>query len=143
MAFHSRIDNVIELGGFTSLTEKIIWKALENSGVPYRDWTVRKETADRPKLRLYIELKEEVANPNGHITGAVHAALKGQDADYAAIEDMLGYVPLEVTVLPTGAFARYTALQQAAGADLAWLKPPHMNAPQAALETLLDLVPAK
>ena len=34
---------------------------------------------------------------------------------------------IEVTLLPQGSFANYTAQRQAEGADLAHLKPPHIN----------------
>jgi len=34
---------------------------------------------------------------------------------------------VEIELLPKGTFARYTARKQAEGADLAHLKPPHIN----------------
>jgi len=40
---------------------------------------------------------------------------------------MLGLKPLEVTLLPQGAFSSYIAQRQAEGADLGHLKPPHIN----------------
>jgi hypothetical protein len=44
---------------------------------------------------------------------------------------------LDVTLLPRGTFHNYTAQRQAEGADLAHLKPPHVNPPHAVLSFLL------
>jgi hypothetical protein len=35
MVFHARADGVIDVGGFTRLTEKAMWRALEEAEVPY------------------------------------------------------------------------------------------------------------
>ena len=51
MVFVSRIDDVIDMGGFTRLTEKTIWQAIEDSTIPYEEWTIRKEIdGQRPLL---------------------------------------------------------------------------------------------
>jgi len=50
--------------------------------------------------------------------------------------DFLGVRPLKVTVLRRGTFAHYMREQQAAGADIAHLKPPHMNAPDGIIDAL-------
>jgi len=57
MVFHARADGVIDLGGFTRLTEKAVGKALATAGIPYADWTVQKQYVEkRPILHLYISL---------------------------------------------------------------------------------------
>ncbi len=43
-----------------------------------------------------------------------------------------------VTLLPHGAFASYTAQRQAEGADMAHLKPPHINPSDRVLALLLQ-----
>ena len=45
--------------------------------------------------------------------------------------------PLKVTILSKGAYRRFMAEKSAAGADLAHLKPPHMNASDQDIEMLL------
>jgi hypothetical protein len=40
---------------------------------------------------------------------------------------MLGLKPVEVTLLPQGAFLSYVSQRQAEGAPLGHLKPPHVN----------------
>ena len=58
MVFYGRADYIVDIAGLGRLTERIIWEALENTGVPYVEWTARKEVfSDRAVLRLYIEPK--------------------------------------------------------------------------------------
>jgi len=44
---------------------------------------------------------------------------------------------VEANLLPQGAFANYTAHRRAEGADLAHLKPPHINPSEKVLSLLL------
>jgi hypothetical protein len=127
MDFLTRVDDQIDIAGFTRLSEKIIWQAVENTGLAYEDWTARKELSGEPRLHLYIESKE-----NGHITAeqivaSVDKELKKLDAPYAELESFTGLRPLAVTLLPQNAFKLYKQKQQAAGAGLAQLNPPHIN----------------
>ena len=138
MIFHARVDDMIDIAGFTRLTERVIWQAIENTGLDYEDWTARKELRDKPVLHLYLELKE-----NGHVTAeevatSVHEQLKGLDAPYADLETFIGLRPLEVTLLPENTFRSYMLRQQAAGADLAHLKPPHINLSDGIIDSLVN-----
>jgi hypothetical protein len=144
MAFVGRIDGLIDIAGFTRMTEKTIWKALEDSGVPYADWSVRKEEIEgKPVMHMYIELKEGSVQDKAGVRKVLHEKLCDLDGDYASLESMLGLLPLEVTILPAGTFGQYMARQEAAGADLAHLKPPHMNPSDAILDALLNEVTAR
>ena len=128
MTFDTRCDDVIDLASFTRLTERVIWQAVEDSGVRYADWTARKETeGGQPILHLYVELKEGESREAAEIEDAIGRGLERLDSDYRNLEEMLGLRPLRVTILPTGAFGRYIADMQAAGADPAHMKPPHMR----------------
>ena len=138
MVFLSRVDDQIDIAGFTRLSEKIIWQAIENTGLAYEDWTARKELNGEPRLHLYIESKE-----NGHVTAEQIAAsvddeLKKLDAPYAELESFTGLRPLVVTLLPSNAFKLYKQRQQASGADLAQLKPPHINPSGDTIDFLLN-----
>jgi len=137
MRYECRVDGLIDLAGFTRLTEKTIWQAIENADVPYQEWTARKEATDRPILHLYLELKGHSNGTAPQIAAAIHEQLRKLDSAYADLESMVGLHPLEVTLLPTGAFQEYMLRQKAAGADLAHLKPPHLNASDGVIDALL------
>lgn len=138
MTMHARVDDIIDLAGFTRLTEKDIWRAIEATGVPYADWTAWKDAmSGRPVLHLYIEPRLEPGIDE--FAQAIHANLREIHEHYADLEDMLGYYPLRVSLLPRGSFDRYYQLKQSEGADLAHLKPPHMNPRQEVIGQLLAL----
>ena len=65
--------------------------------------------------------------------------LKIIDTDYRDIDSYLEFQPVSVKVLPQGTFGRYYQGKVEEGADLAHLKPPHINAPDAIIEKLLQL----
>jgi hypothetical protein len=136
MSFYSRCDDVVDLAGFTRLTEKDIWQALESAGIDYVDWSARKQYSDRkPIVHLYVELNGDTDSEDVKL--GVHAQLREIHRPYADLEDMLGMDPLEVTILPAGAYARYYQQKLAEGADLAHLKPPRMGATDQVIEELL------
>jgi len=100
---------------------------------------VRKEVSgSEPILHIYIELKRQGKTAE-EARIAVHQSLKEINTDWADLEQMLGWQPLQVTLLPEGAFGRYMLEKQAAGADLAHLKPPQMNATDDTIENLLRI----
>ena len=138
MRFESRVDGLIDLAGFTRLTEKTIWQAIENSGLAYEEWTARKEARDKPVLHLYLELKQNGDKGAKEVAAAIHHQLRELDSSYADLESMVGLQPLEVTLLPDGAFQEYALRQRAAGADLAHLKPPHVNPSDGVVDALLS-----
>jgi len=137
MRFESRVDGLIDLAGFTRLTEKTIWQAIENSGLAYQEWTARKEARDEPVLHLYLELKQNGNKGAEQVATAIHQQLRKLDSSYADLEPVLGLQPLQVTLLSSGAFEEYVSRQRAAGVDLAHLKPPHLNPSDRVVATLL------
>ena len=143
MVFLTRVDDQIDIAGFTRLSEKIIWQAIENSGIKYVDWTARKEVRDRPVLSLYVELANGFDGSLRHIGDLIHSELKKLDAPYAELEAYTGLHPMEVTLLPRGSFSAFKARQQAAGADLEQLRPPHINPSDGVLRFLLGPQPVE
>jgi hypothetical protein len=126
--FYSRVSDFIDLAGFARLTEKDIWKGIEASGVGYQDWTARKEIlGSEPILHLYIEPKATQNFNEEEAKEKIDSALQDLVSDYLDLKTMLKKDPLQVTCLPEGAFAKYMKAQQDAGADLAHVKPPHMQ----------------
>lgn len=139
IVFYSRASDVIDLASFARLTEKAVWQAIENSGIKYTDWAVRKEfEAQHPVLHLYLELKDEERGKK-EIVDAIHQSLKKIDSDYNDMEKMLQLKPLRLTALSPGTFQRYILKQQKEGADLGQLKPRHMNPSDKAISDLLEL----
>jgi len=136
--FEGRSSDLIDLASFTgSMDEKQIWTAIVNTGILHEGWAVRKELAGgHPILHLYIEPKEPIVGEEMH--RRVHENLKKGNPEYADIEPMLGFHPLQVTLLAQGAFAAYTEAMVAQGADLEHLKPPRMNAPGPVIQMLLN-----
>lgn len=131
MLFLSRIDDQIDIAGFTRLSEKVIWQAIENSKIINNGWVVRKETEqDKPVMHLYIETKGSQNGTAEEIAIAVHEELKKLDKPYSELEDFTGLRPLKVSLLPKNAFKLYKLKQQASGAEISHLKPPHLNPTQ-------------
>ncbi len=139
MVFESRADDIIDIAGFTRLDEKAIWQAIANTGVKYEDWVIRKEyiNNDEPILHLYIEPKEEIEASK--LENLVHEKLVAVNRNYRDLENMLGIRPLRLDFLPRGAFQQYYKAKRKAGADLAHLKPAHVNPSDAILAELLEL----
>jgi len=141
MLFERRADDLIDLGPIR-LTEKVIWQAIENTGIPYADWTGRKEIIHgNPVLHLFLELKDNYVASETGIATAVYDQIKKLDdgfthKDLASIERMMDLKPIEVTLLRQGAFTNYKNRRQAEGADLAHLKPPHINPSDGVLSVL-------
>jgi len=115
----------------------MIWQAVASSGFSYVDWVVRKEVyKETPILHIYIEPKKHNITDEREIATSIHEQLKQLNKDYADLERFFGYKPLKVTLLPEGVFGEYMTSQKAAGADLAHLKPPHMNPPDSVMKAL-------
>jgi hypothetical protein len=145
MAFERRADELIDIAGFLRVTERTIWQAIENTNIPYADWTARKEVVeDRPLLHLYIELKDGyIASERGMATAVLEQLRKFDEGTfYSGLESMLSLNPIKITLMPEGAFANYIAQRRAEGADLAHLKPHHINPSDAELSLLKARVKA-
>lgn len=127
MIFLTRVDDQIDIAGFTRLSEKAIWQAIENAGLSYEGWTARKESNGVPALHLYVELKDTSSVTIQQMTARVHEELKRLDTSYAELESFTGLKPLVITRLPRNAFKLYKERQQSLGADMMQLKPPHIN----------------
>jgi len=138
LVFKARADEIIALAGLAELDEGIVWQAIANCGLKYEDWSARKEyEKDQSYLSLYLELKEE--REAGEVEKLVDQQLKALDVDYRDVGTMLGLQPVRVTFLTPGTFQRYYEEKRKEGADLAHLKPPHMNASDTIIQRLLQL----
>lgn len=134
--FKSRVGDIIKLLGLTEIDEKLLWNAIVNTGVEVEDWTARTELEGSTNvLRIYAEPKDGVAVDD--FGKAVDAQLYKLDVDYRDIGDQLGINPVRATLLAPGSFKNYYETKRREGADLAHLKPPHMNAHSSVIDVLL------
>jgi len=127
MVFLTRVDDQIDIAGFTRLSEKAIWQAIENAGISYEGWTARKEVNGIPALHVYVEKKNDYTISNSEMATRIHEELKKIDVSYAELESFTGLKPLVVTTLPQGSFNLFKQRQQSSGFDMTQWKPPHIN----------------
>jgi len=139
LQFYSRINDIIDLGNIARITERDVWKSIEATGVAYQDWIIRKEFKnDKSILHVYVELK-----PNSKVEETEFLDLLDQQLlklvpDFQDYIEILGRNPLQVTFLKEGAFTAYMQAQVKAGADLAHIKPPHMQPSDAVMKRLIS-----
>lgn len=142
MEFERRCDDLIDFVVFR-LTEKTIWKAIENTGVPYTDWIAFKNPGETI-LNIMIEPGANNQIENSEMEKLLCEQILKADQDtftsshaHNVMSDMVEF-KLKLTLLPKGSFARYSAQKQAEGSDFAHLKPPHVNPSQKVMASLLD-----
>jgi hypothetical protein len=141
MTFERRVTDIIDFVA-VRFSEKSIWQALEKSGVPYEDWMAYKIPGE-PILHLLVEPKNGYSGNQKDLSAAMRELMidsgkssykaSGIDEDWRENLDF----DVDVTFLPKGTFDKYTAQRQSEGADLAHLKPPHVNPSDRILSLLL------
>jgi hypothetical protein len=137
MVFEKRADELIIIFGVGYLTEKVIGEAIENTRIPYVDWTACKEVvSNKPVLNVYLELKGNYIASEQSIAASVQDELEKLDSvyhfnlykyAYGNATKFLGLRPIAVTFLPQGAFSSYISQRQSEGAAEDNLKPPRIN----------------
>ena len=138
LVFERRVADIIDLAGLATLDEKTIWRAIANTGIKYTEWSACKEyDQNQSFLRLYLELKEE--RETVEIERLIDEQLKVVDSDYRDIDYYLEVQPVRVTLLAPGTFQSYLNEKTKEGADLAHLKPPHINPSEEVLQRVLQL----
>ena len=138
IVFQRKVGETIDLVGLARLDEKTIWQAIANTGIKYTDWSACKEyVQNQAALRIYLELKEEMEAAK--VETMIDERLKAIDPDYKDIDSYLDLQPVRVTLLSPGTFGRYMDEKRKEGADLAHLKPTHINASTEIIQRLLQL----
>lgn len=137
MVFYARADDIIDLASITRLTETALWQAIANAGFAYTDWVARKEYEEgNVLLHIYLEPKDEA--PTDAVRGRISDNLKELEPSYGELERLWNVDPLRLTMLPMRSFSSYYQARRSEGADLAHLKPPHMNPSDQVLGMLLS-----
>jgi len=136
--FHSRADGIVDVLNIARLDERTVWQAIANTGIDCEDWSFRKEYEQGdPVLHLYIEPKEKVEAEQ--LKRLFHEQLIAADPFYEESTRDMGAYPLKVSLLTKGTFQQYFEERRKEGADLAHLKPPHMNASNAVIQEIIRL----
>jgi hypothetical protein len=142
MVFERRADDLLDFASIR-LNEKTIWQALENTGLPYQDWMAFKKPGEmvlnillEPKDEIRIDPKELEIRLYREIMEEEYKGFSGSQARNDA--DNMAKLEVKILLLAPGTFARYTAVRRSEGADIAHLKPPHVNPSQKVLSIILD-----
>jgi hypothetical protein len=144
MAFERRVDDFIDFYA-VRLTEKSIWEAIESTGVTYQDWIAYKNPGSQI-VNIGLELKDCYQGNAEETARLIYNKLVQPDnsrLDASARQDELADMAdfgIKVDFLPKGTFADYITRRQAEGADLAHLKPPHINPPEKAISLLTTAI---
>jgi len=104
-----RRPEVIDLAGFTRITENEMEVIMEESAVKAEHWTVLKDYASNqhPFLHLYVEPANGESADEAELKHKIDTAFRKVDADYADLQGLLGMDPLKVTILPERTFQCY------------------------------------
>ena len=108
-----RIPTIIDIAGFTRISEHSIQDVIELSGLPIENWIAVKEynKQNRPMMHMYVEMQSD-AIINTAISKEIlkeHLSIyfKYVDQDYEDLKRILGMDPLEITILKCGTFGLY------------------------------------
>ena len=108
-----RVPWVIDIAGFTRITESSIRCVLDRSRLPVGDWFAMKEyNGDkRSFMHFYVELDSETPQAayldEQLIKDHFGAYFRHYDHDYKDLKRLLGVEPLVVTILPIGSLKRF------------------------------------
>lgn len=136
MIFHSRADDLIDITSLGRVTERVIWEAIENSGIPYVDWVARKEVVDhKPVLHVYLELGDGHVASEESLAKAIFGQFRRLDRKYRCnfyrligdMETVLDLKPVAVTLLPRRTFTSYTLQRRLDGLPAGQLNPTRIN----------------
>ena len=116
------------MGNLIRLTESDIWKAIEGTGVKYQDWIARKEfNSEEVNLHIYLEPKPVESITVEDFREQLALELSKLSSEFSGLDEILGRNPLKISFLEAGSFDAYIQQKQQEGADLAHIKPPHMQ----------------
>lgn len=108
-----RVPQIIDIAGFTRITEKSVQQAIELSRLPIEAWIAKKEFTEdnRPYLHLYVELKRDNLIDSAVSIRILQDQLgiyfRYLDQDYEDLKKILGVDPLKITMLKCGTFMTY------------------------------------
>ena len=108
-----RIPTIIDIAGFTRITEKTIATAMDLSGLNIQDWVARKEYLDekRPLLHIFVEMHKDsmitTAMSQQIIKEHLSIYFRYLDHDYKDLKIILGMDPMKITLVKHGTFNQF------------------------------------
>lgn len=122
-----RVPTIIDIAGFTRISERSIQDVVDLSGLPIENWIALKEytKTNRPMLHMYVEMRSDAlvnaAMGKQILRDHLSVYFKYVDQDYKDLKTILGMDPLEITILKCGTFAAY---EKNRGRKLKRINPP-------------------
>ncbi len=113
LTFVDRVPNVIDIAGFTRITESSIREVICLSRLEIGDWVMKKEfnKNNDPFLHMYLEIppKAQVEEVTAQKILIEHLSLyvKYFDHDYRDLKRLLNIDPLQITILKYGTISSY------------------------------------
>lgn len=113
LVYLDRTPQVIDIAGFTRITERSISDVVRLSGLDIEFWTAKKEYDEkrRPYLHMYVEMKKDglhnVAVSKRVLREHLGVYFTYFDTDYNDLQKMLGIDPLKITILKCGTNEEY------------------------------------
>jgi len=107
-AFVDRCPNVIDIAGFTRITEHSVQEVIKLSHLQLGDWVLKKENDDTgvPYLHMYLEIPAETqmneVTTKSVLTDCLSVYFKYFDSDYSDLKTLLNIEPLKITILKCG-----------------------------------------
>ena len=135
--FIDRIPQVIDIAGFTRITENSINQAIRLAGLPVKDWFALKEYTEnnRPRMHMYLEMERSALTSHAVSTQVLKEHLGAYfqylDNDYNDLQKILGIDPLKLSIVKCGSFDAY---RETYGKPIR-----HMNPGSAAVSDFLSL----
>jgi len=104
--YYSRSDKLLSLHNFTRINEEEMVQVLKNAGIPFLDFTVRKEMESaREYLSIYLELRGVMSEQE--VYDSLNRELMEYDKDWRDLSNFMNYTPLRVNILPENTFKKY------------------------------------
>ncbi|MCR3922494.1 MAG: GH3 auxin-responsive promoter family protein [Firmicutes bacterium] len=135
--YEDRIDDVIDLAGFTRIYERTIWEALKEAGITHGHWLACKAFAGgHPIVKIYLEMSD-AQKAHTAMEDGIHQALCSVNTDYHNLAEIMAYRPFKLVAVSTIAYAKLKKKQRAEQADPAVFR--RINPPEYLLQDLFGL----
>lgn len=111
--FLDRVPSVIDIAGFTRITESSMKEAIRLSRLDMGDWLLKKEFSEKgdPFLHLYAEIPPSMQGTEVTERQVLieHLSLyfKYFDSDYKDLKKLLNMEPLQISILKFGTISEY------------------------------------